>query len=135
MSRNSWITKEAVKFGLSALAVIAAIVSAFIFQNQLTTMQDQLAVMKTDQRPWVGLDRFEPSAAANGQGFEFAAIVKNTGKTAATNVHGSFTTWFFGNDVLAAVPKDRGNKCSVGLLVAGCPLVRTGENELQQRPG
>ena len=94
MSRNSWITKEAVKFGLSALAVIAAIVSAFIFQNQLTTMQDQLAVMKTDQRPWVGLDRFEPSAAANGQGFEFAAIVKNTGKTAATNVHGSFKTGF-----------------------------------------
>jgi hypothetical protein len=54
MSRNSWITKEAVKFGLSALAVIAAIVSASIFQNQFTTMQDQLAVMKTDQRPWVG---------------------------------------------------------------------------------
>jgi len=73
--------------------------------------------------------------SANGQGFEFAAIVKNTGKTAATNVHGSFTMGFFGNDMLAAVPKDRGNKCSVGLLVAGCPLMRTGENELQQRPG
>jgi hypothetical protein len=99
------------------LTAAAAVASAWIFQGQLTAMQEQLAVMKADQRPWVGLERFEPSSAASGQGFEFAAIVKNTGKTAATNVHGSFSTGFFGNDVLAAVPKDCGNKCSVGLLL------------------
>jgi hypothetical protein len=102
---------------LAAVAAGAAIASAWIFEGQLTAMQDQLAVMKADQRPWVGLEKFEPSSAPNGQGFEFAAIVKNSGKTAATNVHGSFITGFFGNDVLAAVPKDCGDKCSVGLLL------------------
>jgi hypothetical protein len=112
MRARDWL-----RLSLAVLTAGAALWSAWIFQSQLTAMQDQLAVMKADQRPWVGLDRFEPSSAPNGQGFNFAAIVKNSGKTAATNVHGSFKAGFFGNDVLGAVPNDCGSKCSVGLLL------------------
>src|SRR5690242_13930305 len=81
--RGAMRAKGWFKLLLAVLTAGAAVASAWIFQHQLTAMQDQLTVMKADQRPWIGLDRFEPSSAANGQGFEFAAIVRNTGRTAA----------------------------------------------------
>jgi hypothetical protein len=67
---------------LTFLTAVAAFVSAWLFQAQLT---EQRRSYRLDERAWVEI---EPVKAQNieGKRFDFSIIPKNIGKTAARNV-------------------------------------------------
>jgi len=75
--------------------------------------------MEAEQRPWVGLEKFDPSSGLD-KGFDFFITIKNTGKSPALKAHSSFTQDFIRADAAAsAVPQDCSTNCSYGLLLPG----------------
>src|SRR5471032_346758 len=73
----------------AAIAAVAAVIAALIYNNQLSVMQGQLDVMRADQRPWVSLSMQADGPLvqdANGWTFLIKYSVTSVGKSPAANV-------------------------------------------------
>lgn len=89
-----------------------------ILSETNTHIAQQLAVMKADQRPWVGLDEIVTDGHGRDEGFGFIAIIKNGGKTPSLKTRVTFKHKFYkADDLDKRFPTDCVDKCSVGMLL------------------
>jgi hypothetical protein len=88
----AWLTAVIV-----LVSVVSAVVSVFLWNaaktqadaaaGQLGVIQDQLNVMKIDQRPWIGTPIIEPTVTGIPKKYTFTLIFKNVGKTPTTGFY------------------------------------------------